>query len=214
LNPLEVDLRYLGVWDKALQITKELSPGAAVRYVRSSYRLLSKVYHPDLHPESNQAAEDGQRKLNAVKNRLDQAGDDELARLLTASLGPLAGHPRLLVVDDEEGLRTNLAAVLSLEGYHVATAGNGVQGLRNQVSFRPELVISDVVMPIMDGVEMARQMRLRDPNLKVLFMSGFFGTPSIRSSLVREIEDLACPMISKPFKPSKLLEEVRRLLVA
>ena len=69
---LDVDLRYLGVLDKAVEIASELGPQAAVRYVRSSYKLLSKVYHPDLHNSRLDAAEEGQRRLNAVKERLDK----------------------------------------------------------------------------------------------------------------------------------------------
>ena len=206
---LDVDLRYLGVLDKAVEIASELGPEAAVRYVRSSYKLLSKVYHPDLHKSRQEAAEEGQRRLNAVKERLDKTKDEDLARFLGGRARPVDGHPRILVVEDEDGLRENLAELLKLEGYHVATAANGMQGLGTHLSFRPELVITDVVMPIMDGVEMVRQLRKRDPGLKALFISGFFGTRSVRQELMDEIESFGCPMLSKPFRPSRLFELIR-----
>ena len=212
MNPLEMDLRYLGVLEKAVQIAQELGTPAAVRYVRSSYHLLSKVYHPDLHQGSKEAAEEGQRKLNQIKQRLDGTPDDELARFLGSHSRPQNGHPRVLVVEDEDGLRENLADLLALEGYHVSSAANGMQGLRLHLSFRPELVITDVVMPIMDGVEMVRQLRRRDPGLKALFISGFFGTRSVRGELIEEIKRFGHPMLSKPFKPSQLFALVRQAL--
>jgi CheY-like chemotaxis protein len=212
VHTLELDLRQLGVLEKAVQIAQELGPTAAVRYIRSSYHLLSKVYHPDLHQLNRAAAEEGQKRLNAIKERLDFTSDEELVRFLGAAVRPREGHPRVLIVEDEEGLKENLAELLRLEGYHVATAGDGLQGLRAHLSFRPELVITDVVMPIMDGVEMVRSLRGRDPRLKALFISGFFGTRSIREELMDEIARFGYPMLSKPFKPSQLLGLVRQAL--
>ncbi len=212
MSQLEVDLRYLGVLAKAVQITEELGSEAAVRYVRYSYHLLSRVYHPDLHQDNRQAAEEGQRRLNAVKERLDMTSDQELSQFLKASAQPSTSHPRILVVEDEEGLAHNLADLLALEGYHVATAPDGVAGLRQHLTFRPELVITDILMPIMDGVEMVRTLRRRDPGLKVIFISGFFGTRSIQNQLMLEIENFGYPRLAKPFRPSQLLELVRRAL--
>ena len=212
MHDIEMDLRYLGVLDKAIQIAGELGPQAAVRYVRSSYRLLSKVYHPDLHQANRVAAEEGQKRLNAVKERLDLTSDEDLARCLGAAARPTEGHPRVLVVEDEEGLKENLAELLRLEGFHVATAANGMLGMRAHLSFRPELVITDVVMPIMDGLEMVRQLRRRDPNLRALFISGFFGTRSIREELMEEIRRFDYPMLAKPFRPSQLFALVRQAL--
>lgn len=212
MSQLEVDLRYLGVLEKALQIAGELGSEAAVRYIRYSYRLLSKVYHPDLHQENRQAAEEGQRRLNAVKERLDMTSDQDLGQFLKASAKPTTGHPRVLVVEDEEGLANNLADLLALEGYHVATAPDGLAGLRRHLTFRPELVITDILMPIMDGVEMVRTLRQRDPEIKVIFISGFFGTRSIQNELMQELERFGYPSLAKPFRPSQLLELLRRAL--
>jgi CheY-like chemotaxis protein len=212
LSQLEQDLRYLGVLEKAQQITAELGQEAAIRYIRHAYRLLSKVYHPDLHQENRRAAEEGQRRLNALKQRLDAASDEELGRFLKASTRPRAGRPRVLVVDDEIGLADNLGDLLVMEGYQVATTPDGLSGLRLHLSFRPELVITDILMPIMDGVEMVRTLRQRDPEIKVIFVSGFFGTHSIQNSLMRELARFGYPSLAKPFRPSQLLEMVRREL--
>ncbi len=212
MEHLEADLRFLGVLEKAVEITRDLGPDAAVRYVRHSYHLLCKVYHPDLHQNASNAAEEGQRRLNQIKGRLDETDDIDLAAFLGGKCQSNGGHPRVLIVEDEDGLKNNLAELLRLEGYHVSTAPNGVRGLKEHLVFRPELVITDVVMPIMDGVEMVRQLREREPQLKAIFISGFFGTRAVRSELRAEIEKFGYPAISKPFRPSQLLEAVRQIL--
>ncbi|CAO0823326.1 hypothetical protein DFAR_3650003 [Desulfarculales bacterium] len=151
---LELALRYLGVLGKAVQIAGELGLTAAVGYVRSTYHLLCEVYHLDLHRQDHQAAGDGQWLLNATKERLDMTDDDEMARFLGSAANRGAdGHPRVLMVEDKEGLKKNLAELLRLEGYHMGTASNSLQGLKAHLSFRHELIITDVVMPIMDGIE-------------------------------------------------------------
>lgn len=212
MNDLERDLRYLGVLDKAAEICRELDSGAAVRYIRSSYHLLSKVYHPDLHRHNTTAATEAQSRLNLVKARLDAVQDAELARFVTQCATPRQAHQRVLVVEDEDGLKENLAEILSLEGYLVATAPNGVRGLKEHLSFRPHLVITDVVMPIMDGVEMVRQLRKSDPQVKVIFISGFFGTRAVQNKLLEEIERFGYPRLAKPFRPSQVLDLARQAL--
>ncbi|MCB2187752.1 MAG: response regulator [Deltaproteobacteria bacterium] len=210
MNDLADDLRYLGVYEKARQICRELGPEAAVRYVRSSYRLLSKVYHPDLHQTNRQAAEEGQKRLNSVKERLDGVLDDELVQALgLIRLEDTGGERRILVVDDEEKIRRNIADILELEGYRVAQAADGLRGLREHLIFKPELVITDVVMPVMDGVEMLRHMRERDQTLKAIFLSGFFGTSAVHSRLGEEITALGFPTLDKPFRFSDLLGLIR-----
>lgn len=212
MDSLENDLRFLGVLEKAAEIAQDLGSEAAVRYVRSSYHLLCKVYHPDLHRRRNDAANQGQVRLNQIKCRLDQTSDDDLARFLGRRGQASDGHPRVLVVEDEDGLKDNLADLLGLEGYHVATAANGALGLREHLIFRPELVITDVVMPVMNGVEMIRHLRRRDAALKAIFISGFFGTHAVRAELREEIERLGYPALSKPFRPSQILALVRQAL--
>ncbi|KIX15997.1 response regulator [Dethiosulfatarculus sandiegensis] len=214
MNQLEIDLRFLGVWEKALEIAAELGPYTAIRYIRSSCRTLAKVYHPDLNDQAyKQVATQGQKRLNLIKERLDLTQDQDLARFLGAQNHTArASRHRILVVEDESGLRENLADLLGLEGFHVSTAANGVQGLGSQLTFRPDLVITDVVMPIMDGVEMVRQMRQRDLNLKAIFISGFFGTRAVAGELVQEIQRFGYPRLSKPFRPSQLFDMVHKTL--
>jgi DNA-binding NtrC family response regulator len=59
---------------------------------------------------------------------------------------------------------------------------------------------------------MVRTLRERDPEIKVIFISGFFGTRSLQNELMQEIERFGYPRLAKPFRPSQLLELVRRAL--
>ena len=77
----------------------------------------------------------------------------------------------ILLVDDEPSIREFLRVVLSEAGYSVAMAADGEQALNVPGSF--DLLLTDLRMPRMTGDELARRMRLRDPELKVLYLTGY-----------------------------------------
>ena len=87
----------------------------------------------------------------------------------------LTGHGTILLVEDEEGLRGLNARGLTSRGYTVLEAGNGVEAIEVIESRGGEvdLVVSDVVMPEMDGPTLAKELRKRNPNLKIIFVSGY-----------------------------------------
>jgi DNA-binding response OmpR family regulator len=88
------------------------------------------------------------------------------------------GYPQALVVEDEEGLKKNLVGgMLRLEGYYVATVGYGLQGLLLHLSFRPEPVITNAVISIMDGVELVFSLRGRVTPASGLCLSAAFRYP-------------------------------------
>jgi two-component system cell cycle sensor histidine kinase/response regulator CckA len=100
------------------------------------------------------------------------AAADEVVR---AASTDLTGHGTILLVEDEEGLRTLNARGLVSRGYTVLEAGNGVEAMevleRNEGGV--DLVVSDVVMPEMDGPTLLKEMRKRNPDLKIIFVSGY-----------------------------------------
>jgi CheY-like chemotaxis protein len=127
-----------------------------------------------------------------------------------ASLAP--PHPgnaeRILVVDDEELVRSLTARLLRRLGYHVTeveTPHAALERLRSEGD-RFALLLTDVVMPEMSGVELAAQARQLDPGLPVLFMSGY------DPGLLGGIE--APSLLQKPFTPAQLAEAVERALVS
>jgi two-component system, cell cycle sensor histidine kinase and response regulator CckA len=114
----------------------------------------------------------------------------------------------VLVVEDEPAIRRLVARILGRRGYEVLAAPDGETGLR-RFSEREDidLVLTDIVMPGLDGVGMAQELRARRPGLPVLFMSGYPGDN--RPGL--DEDDLAW-LIDKPFTPDQLLERVEQVL--
>jgi DNA-binding response OmpR family regulator len=111
----------------------------------------------------------------------------------------------ILVCDDEQGIVSLFAEVLSDEGYRVLTANDGIEGLQRVREERPDLVISNVQMVKMDGTDMARAIRAD---------SAFDGMPIIlMSGAATSMNDAACDaFLAKPFQIDTLLATVARLL--
>ena len=113
---------------------------------------------------------------------------------------------KILIADDIEGVRRMLAQTLEDE-HRVIQAQNGLEAVRLSESELPDLVILDLDMPVMNGVEAARQIRQKFSHIKVIAMSGQHGSENVR--LVREICDL---FLEKPFRVSELRDAVRKIL--
>jgi two-component system cell cycle sensor histidine kinase/response regulator CckA len=122
----------------------------------------------------------------------------------------LWGTGTVLLVEDEPMVRTVAERALTRHGYSVITASNGHEAL--DVIGRGEpiaLLISDVVMPEMDGPTMVREARKSRPELPILFMSGY-AEEQLRNSI--DIDNVA--FLPKPFSVQELAEAARRVLAA
>ena len=111
---------------------------------------------------------------------------------------------RLLVVDDELATVDALQDILSVEGYEVMTAYNGQEGLQRMGESRPDLVLLDLMMPVMDGREMLQRMRA-DPKFRdipVVVMSA--------GRIAEEERRAASATLPKPFELDSLLEAISR----
>ena len=111
----------------------------------------------------------------------------------------------VLVVDDEEAIRSALCDILELEGYTVRGVANGWEALQEAERHRPELVLLDMQMPIMDGWGFARALRERGITVTILVLTA--ATNAERWA--REIQ--ADGWMSKPFDLDQLITEVERL---
>ncbi len=112
---------------------------------------------------------------------------------------------RILVVDDERPLRELTRRILSRDGYAVITAGSADEAIAACRTSGPlDLVLSDVVMPDLDGESLAARLREIQPGLSVLYMSGYAG-PSLAVEEQGQI-------ISKPFSAATLTRSVARVL--
>ena len=120
------------------------------------------------------------------------------------------GSEAILLVDDEEGVRKLVQAVLQSNGYDVLEASNGSAALAvyEKNGHKIDLVLTDVVMPQMNGFELARQLAEKAPELKILFMSGY------RDSAAGAPGPAPQAFLHKPFTPDVLLAKVREVLDA
>jgi two-component system, cell cycle response regulator CpdR len=123
---------------------------------------------------------------------------------------PVDISARILLAEDDNDMRRFLVKALENAGYAVASFDNGLSAY-NRLREEPfELLLTDIVMPEMDGIELARRATELDPEIKVMFITGF--------AAVALNPDSAAPrdarILSKPFHLRDLVNEVARLLKA
>jgi CheY-like chemotaxis protein len=213
LISIERELIFLGVLDKAREIYEAFGGNSALSYIKSSYHLLSKVYHPDLNPGNEKKAKSIQQRLNHVSELIGRATDEELIGLLKKGLHEEAARKKkVLVVEDEFGLQETLRDVFRMEGYDVRVAVDGEKGYQAYLEFKPDLVFTDVVMPLMSGIELVQKIRQDNSQIKVIYMSGFFGLRNLKHDLNEDVLKYGYPCLSKPFKISAMLELVDEYL--
>jgi two-component system, cell cycle sensor histidine kinase and response regulator CckA len=135
------------------------------------------------------------------------AAADTMAHAATADL---TGQGTILLVEDEEGLRALNARGLASRGYTVLEASNGVEAIEAfDKHGHVDLVVSDVVMPEMDGPTLLKELRRRDPNVKIVFVSGY--AEEAFSKNLPSQEQYA--FLAKPFTLKQLVAEVKKTLV-
>ncbi len=120
------------------------------------------------------------------------------------------GTEKIVLVDDDVFVRRSTSRALRSRGYAVLEAGDGQAALRLLSDHGPEvsLLVTDVVMPGMDGRELAEAARRKRPSLKVLYMSGYTDDAVLRHGLQHD----QIPFIEKPFRSHVLASKVRHLL--
>ena len=116
--------------------------------------------------------------------------------------------PKLLVVDDEPNILELLGASLRYEGFDIATATNGREALQVARAFKPDALIVDVMMPVMDGFDMTRRMRADGMLAPVLFLTARDGTDDKITGLTLGGDDY----VTKPFSLDELVARLRALL--
>lgn len=117
-------------------------------------------------------------------------------------------NKQILIVDDEENVRRLLLKVLSKEGYQVETAGNGQEALEKLNETRFDLVIMDIRMPIMDGMEAFHIIREKHPEVIVIMMTAFTSV----DTAINAMKLGAYNYISKPFNISEVKLNINRAL--
>ena len=113
--------------------------------------------------------------------------------------------PLILAVDDEPNILKMISVNLSLEGYKMITASDGLTALTLFDEYTPDLVILDIMMPGIDGFEVIDRIRKRGSNVPIIILSGRDDINSLRDALEKGADDY----ISKPFNIHLLLARVR-----
>jgi len=120
------------------------------------------------------------------------------------------GGETILVIEDEQGLKELAVDILTARGYVVLTAADGEEGIRicSQKDVAIHLVVSDVVLPGVNGPEAVRTIRQKRPKVRVLFVSGY----SEERMAISELETVGTGFLAKPFRPDELSAAVRAML--
>jgi CheY-like chemotaxis protein len=116
-------------------------------------------------------------------------------------------RPRILVVDDEKLIADTITEILEGAGFHVAVAYDGWSALEIAARFHPEYLLSDVLMPRMDGVELAIAFQKICPAARILLISGQVGISEILLS--GQKQGFEFELVAKPVHPLKLIERLK-----
>ena len=115
---------------------------------------------------------------------------------------------KILLVDDEEAISENLSAFLERSGFQVSIATNGDQALKSIQRQPPDIVIMDVLMPVMDGRQALRQLRKEENWIPVILLTQI-GEATERAMALEEGAD---DYLNKPFNPHELIARIRAVL--
>ncbi len=115
---------------------------------------------------------------------------------------------RVLIVEDEPNIVVSLEFLLRHEGYEVAVVGSGPEALAKAASFRPDLVLLDVMLPDLDGFEVCRRLRAEPAPPRIILL-----TARGRDAERHKGLDLGADLyVTKPFSTRQLMADVRRIL--
>lgn len=126
----------------------------------------------------------------------------------TASVTPAQGEGRILVVDDEPAITDLVGTALRYVGFETASAATGREALQAAVAFRPQLVLLDVMLPDLDGFEIARRLRADGLRMPILFLTARDATEDKVWGLTVGGDDY----VTKPFSLEELVARIRALL--
>ena len=116
--------------------------------------------------------------------------------------------PKMLLVDDAAFMRMRCSKLLTEHGFEVAEAENGQEAIAMYQNYRPDLVLMDITMPVMDGITATREIKNIDPEAKVVMVSAL----GQQTMVIEAIKAGAKDFVVKPFEPEKILATVRKFV--
>ena len=123
----------------------------------------------------------------------------------------LSGTEKILLVEDDPGVRNVTKSTLQKYGYTVVTASNGEEAIRtyNKHNGKFDLLLTDVIMPLMSGRELAEALHKKNNNLKILYFSGYTDDSIVRHGIISE----GMEFIQKPYTHAELAKKVKTVLI-
>lgn len=116
---------------------------------------------------------------------------------------------RILIIDDDFRLRKSLSTILQEKGYQVDIAENGIEALKRLDYFQPDVILTDISMPDMDGIEFLKIISNQQKNLPVVVMSGnAVGTKFLKAASLFG----AAATLEKPFSKIDLISTIEKLI--
>ena len=117
---------------------------------------------------------------------------------------------RILLADDEEDIKTVVTMFLESQGYEVLTAFDGLDALEKTRTEKPDLILLDIMMPVLDGYEVCKRLKedATTGNIPILILSAAAHVESVDRGLKAGARDY----IVKPFEPEKLLEKIEQVI--
>ena len=165
-----------------------------------------RIFLPRYVPSAREIAPPTQPEAPAISGVLEAA-----ERVRRAASVDLTGEGTILLVEDEDSLRALNAKGLASRGYTVLEAGNGVEAINmlEKADGKVDLVVSDVVMPEMDGPTLLRELRQRKPDMKIIFVSGY-----AEDAFQKHLPDDGNPpdFLAKPFTLKQLVQKVKEAM--
>jgi CheY-like chemotaxis protein len=127
-------------------------------------------------------------------------------------MAPESPSRRILVVDDEYAIRVLLKTFLEGHDYEVQIAEDGENALRTFLEFQPEVVITDIMMPVESGLSLVSRIRERNPSIKVIYLSAWLDETDTEKRLDEELNNYPdYKLIKKPFDLDALLNVIEEL---
>jgi len=117
---------------------------------------------------------------------------------------------RILVADDEEDVKEIVAKILEAQGYAVTTAYDGLDAVEKIRAEKPDLVLLDIMMPVLDGYEVCKRLQedVQTADIPVLFLSAAADQEAVSRGMNAGAKDY----VIKPFEPSKLLDKIGKTI--
>jgi len=119
----------------------------------------------------------------------------------------VAKKPKVLVIDDERVIADTLAKILDLNGFEASAVYTGQASIKSESSTEPDMIISDVIMPDMNGIEAAINIRKFLPGCKILLFSGQAATADLLDHARSQGHEFE--IVAKPIHPSDLLAKLK-----